>query len=64
MPVMDGYEATRLIRDLCPGCRVIALTVHDSTEARERAVRAGVVAFIVKGAPVEVLLNAILEKWE
>lgn len=64
MPVMDGFEATRLIRDLCPGCRVIALTVHDSEDARQRAVLAGVDAFIVKGAPVEVLLNAILDKRE
>ena len=64
MPVMDGYEATRQIKSQNPACRVIALTIHDYREAREKAAQAGVDAFIVKGAPVETLVQAISGKKE
>ncbi|MDL1909775.1 response regulator transcription factor [Chloroflexi bacterium CFX6] len=60
MPVMDGYEATRRIKSLCPSRRVIALTVHDYESAREQAHRSGVDAFLVKGASVESIVQAIL----
>jgi DNA-binding NarL/FixJ family response regulator len=64
MPLMDGYEATRLIKALCPSCRIIALTVHGYSEARQKAIQAGVDAFIVKGAPVENIVQSILNKEE
>jgi DNA-binding NarL/FixJ family response regulator len=64
MPVLDGYEATRQIKTHYPSCRVIALTVHDYESARVKAHESGVDAFIVKGAPVETLLQAISEKEE
>ena len=59
MPVMDGYEATRQIKARYPACRVIALTVHGYEAARQKAIQAGVDVFIVKGAPVETLVQAI-----
>ena len=61
MPLMDGYEATRLIKTLCPSCRIVALTVHSYDEARKRAQRSGVDVFIVKGAPVENIVQSILK---
>lgn len=64
MPVMDGYEATRQIKRQNPACRVVALTVHDYAAARQAAARAGVDAFIIKGASVETLVQAISEKKE
>ena len=64
MPVLDGYEATRQIKTLDPNCRIIALTIHDEEEARQKAVQAGVDDFIVKGAPIETLVQAISEKKE
>ena len=64
MPIMDGYEATRTIKARYPSCRVIALTVHSYEAARVKADRAGVDAFIVKGAPVETLVQAISERKE
>jgi len=59
MQVMDGYEATRQIKTLHPTCRVVALTLHGYDSARQKAIHAGVDAFVVKGAPLEALLQAI-----
>ena len=64
MPVLDGYEATRQIKTLDPACRIVALTVHDDEDTRQKAIRAGVDDFIVKGAPVESLVQAITERKE
>ena len=62
MPVMDGYEATRQIKAHCPACRVIALSVHAYEAAQHKAAQSGVDGFIVKGAPVETLVQAISER--
>lgn len=62
MPVMNGYEATRQIKDQSPACRVIALTVHGYTEAIDRALRSGADAFVVKGAPLASLIYEILNE--
>jgi len=64
MPVMDGYQATHEIKARYPSCRVIALTVHGYEAARQKAIQAGVDVFIVKGAPVETLVQAISESKE
>ena len=64
MPVLDGYLATEQIKNQHPSCWVVALTVHGYEEARQRALQAGVDAFIVKGEPIESLVQAILERKE
>lgn len=62
MPVIDGYEAARQIKTCCPDCRVVALTVHEYEAARQQAFQAGMDAFIVKGAPLETLLQTIYHR--
>jgi DNA-binding NarL/FixJ family response regulator len=59
MPLMDGYEAIRQVKVLQPACRVIALTIHGGEREQERAHRAGADEFIVKGAPLATLIEAI-----
>jgi DNA-binding NarL/FixJ family response regulator len=59
MPVLDGYEATRQIKACSPSCRVVALTVHGYEAARQKAMQAGADVFLVKGAAVESLVQAI-----
>jgi len=59
MPILDGYEAAREIKAIQPSCRVIALTIHGGEEEREKAFQAGADDFIVKGAPLETLIEAI-----
>jgi two-component system nitrate/nitrite response regulator NarL len=64
MPVLDGYEATRQIKAGSPSCRVVALTVHGYEAARQKAMQAGADLFLVKGAAVESLVQAISERRE
>jgi DNA-binding NarL/FixJ family response regulator len=62
MPVLDGYEATRQIKELSPSCRVVALTVHGDEAARQKAMQAGADLFLVKGVSVEALVGAVSER--
>ncbi|HSJ55899.1 MAG TPA: response regulator transcription factor [Anaerolineae bacterium] len=64
MPVLNGYAAVRSIKVWCPACRVIALTVHGYEAARQKAMQAGVDLFLVKGVPVETVVQAIFERSE
>lgn len=60
MPVMDGYEATRVIKSRLPAPRVVILSIHAGPAEQEKAKSAGADAFIAKGARVEQLAGAIL----
>lgn len=60
MPVMDGYEATRLISRISPALPVIALTAHALIEERDRSMQAGMVAHITKPIDPDELTAVIL----
>ncbi|HUR00388.1 MAG TPA: response regulator [Gemmatimonadaceae bacterium] len=65
MPVMDGYEAARIIRKLPGGEKVplIAMTGHEGAAAREKCMTAGCSAFIskpVRRSEIVEILDAIL----
>jgi DNA-binding NarL/FixJ family response regulator len=59
MPLMDGIEATRWIKQVWPHIKVVILSIHD--ELRERVLNEGADAFLAKGEPPERLL-AILKQ--
>ena len=59
MPVMDGLQATRIIKSRWPEIKVIALTIYPTY--RTETLKAGVDAFLLKGCPAEALQAAILE---
>ena len=62
MPNMDGYEATRQIKDRRLARRVVILSVHAGPIEMETARLAGADCLITKGVRYEILLNAILER--
>jgi cyclic di-GMP phosphodiesterase len=59
MPVVDGVEATRRLRELVPGTRIVALAGSDDLEIVEQMLDAGASAYCVKGAPLWELERAI-----
>ena len=52
MPVMDGFEALPLIRQRCPGARVVVFSANDGGAVRERVLAEGAVAFLRKDAAI------------
>ncbi|WP_442506078.1 response regulator [Novipirellula sp. SH528] len=59
MPELDGWEATKLIRDKGITVPVIALTAHAMTGDRERAIEAGCTDYHTKPVEMEKLLLLI-----
>ena len=61
MPVLDGFQATRLLRRLLPACPVVVLTASPSSEDVHRARSAGAAAYLNKGCSTEHVVVALLE---
>ena len=59
MPVMEGVEAVRRIRDIDPQARVIVLTTYDADEDIARALQAGAKAYILKDIAADALVACI-----
>ena len=59
MPVLDGLQATRQIKQLKCAIRIVILTVHSESEDLNRARSAGADAFISKGSPYSALIESI-----
>lgn len=50
MPDIDGFEATRRIRQAEPKVRVLMLSTHDPADYRDQAIEAGAFDFMSKSA--------------
>ncbi len=59
MPDTDGVEATKAIRERCPGVAVLVLTTFDTDEAIVQAVDAGASGYMLKDAPTHELVDAV-----
>lgn len=59
MPDMDGFAATRHIRDTCPQTRVIILTSYSAEGQVLRALRAGACSYLLKDAQAAEIATAI-----
>jgi two-component system nitrate/nitrite response regulator NarL len=63
MPVMDGVQATRLIREQIPGVKVVMLTVSESDDHLFDAIRFGAQGYLLKDLrPAELyeLIRAVM----
>jgi two-component system response regulator NreC len=59
MPNVDGMEATRRLKILCPQSLVLALTVHDDKQYLMQMMAAGASGYITKQAAADDLVEAI-----
>ena len=48
MPVLNGFEATKLIKKLCPNLPIIAQTAYSTLKEKEESIEAGCDEFISK----------------
>lgn len=59
MPLLNGLEATRQIRQALPKAKVLALTMHDNEEYIRQILAAGALGYILKDTAARDLLGAI-----
>ena len=59
MPVLDGIEATRLIRSQSNRTQVVMLTMHGDSDLMTRALQAGAAGYLVKDCSTEDVVSAI-----
>ena len=57
MPVMDGLEATKIIKKSWPRIKVVALTMYPKYQTK--ALLAGADAFLVKGCSPSELISTV-----
>ncbi|PRP65664.1 response regulator [Nonlabens agnitus] len=61
MPVMNGVEATALVKSRYPHIKIIILTVFDNDDHIFNAIQAGADGYLLKEVDPESLKNGILE---
>jgi NarL family two-component system response regulator LiaR len=59
MPVMDGVQATRAIRDRYPQIQVVALTSFEEEDLVQAALEAGAISYLLKNVSAGELASAI-----
>lgn len=59
MPNMDGLDATRQLKTLCPEALVLALTVHEDKQYFMEMLAAGASGYLTKQAAADELVAAI-----
>ena len=60
MPEMDGYEATRCLKEIAPQLPVIGLTAHALSQERAKGAEAGMVDHVTKPVDPATLIAAVL----
>jgi DNA-binding NarL/FixJ family response regulator len=59
MPVLNGTEATRIIRERCPQIRVVMLSAYSDPVHVYRALQAGAAGYIAKKSVAKEVVDAI-----
>jgi two-component system nitrate/nitrite response regulator NarL len=59
MPVMNGMDAARFLREKFPDTKVIILTMHEHKEYIQGVIRCGAQGYIVKDVSAQEMISAI-----
>lgn len=60
MPIMDGIQATKIIKQEFPHTKVLAFTMFDQDDAVSQMLKAGASGYILKNTSLKEVLKAIL----
>ena len=63
MPVMDGFELIRHVREELPAVNIVILTSHADFEYAQKAIRFQVTDFILKPVSAEILKKTLEEAY-
>jgi two-component system nitrate/nitrite response regulator NarL len=53
LPVLNGLDATRLLREVAPSAAIVMFSAFDSPDLKRQAFEAGAVAYLPKGCGAE-----------
>jgi len=59
MPGMDGIQTTKLLKQQCPNCEVLALTVHEDRQFLIEILAAGASGYVTKRSLADDVVRAI-----
>ena len=64
MPVLNGIEATKQIKETLPNIKILVLTAYDNPEFISAMIEAGAVGYLLKNMRGKELTNAIRSAYE
>lgn len=59
MPELNGIEATRRMRDVCPSVKVVILSMYSTSEHISRALDVGALGYVLKESAGDELVDAV-----
>jgi DNA-binding NarL/FixJ family response regulator len=59
LPILNGIEAARRIRKLCPECKILFLSQESSADVAQEAFRLGALGYVVKADAASELCAAV-----
>jgi DNA-binding NarL/FixJ family response regulator len=59
MPGLNGIDVAAALRERCPRCRVVVLSMHSDAEHVNRAFAAGALAYLLKGSDSDEIVTAV-----
>jgi DNA-binding NarL/FixJ family response regulator len=64
MTPVNGFEATKLIRKVSPGSRIIGITMHSMPAYAKRMLQIGAMGYVTKNSSKDEMITAILEVYQ
>jgi DNA-binding NarL/FixJ family response regulator len=59
LPILNGIEAARRIRKLCPECKILFMSQESSVDVAQEALRLGAMGYVVKARAGSELLPSV-----
>ncbi|HRF18593.1 MAG TPA: response regulator transcription factor, partial [Chitinophagaceae bacterium] len=61
MSPVNGFEATKLVRQYSPGSKVIGISMHSMPAYARKMMQIGAMGYVTKNSSKDELMNAIVE---